>query len=76
MNEPKRTVQIPAAAPDLEQHEKVLTVYALVDAFIAKHKITCAETIYQVDAVILNAPTFIEKLCEVAGYHVRPDDTD
>lgn len=50
---------------DMEKAEAVL---ALVDAFIVKHEITCAETVYQTDRVIEAAYEFIESLCDVAGY--------
>lgn len=41
----------------------------LVADFVVKHEIRCAETIYQTDRVIENAPEFIELLCDEVGYH-------
>lgn len=40
----------------------------LVDEFIKNNRISCAETVYQMDHVIENAYEFIEGLCDVAGY--------
>jgi len=37
--------------------------------FIVKQRITCAETIYQMDRIAEEAPEFIEDICEAAGYH-------
>lgn len=37
-------------------------------AFIKKHNITCPETIYQRDHVIVDAYGFIERLVDIAGY--------
>jgi len=56
---------------DMEKAEAVL---ALVDAFIVKQAITCAETVYQSDRVIEAAYEFIESLCNVAGYMEIDDD--
>lgn len=51
--------------------ERVLTI---VEAFVRKQRITCAETISQTDRVIENAYDFIEDLCNVAGYLPESDD--
>jgi GTP-dependent phosphoenolpyruvate carboxykinase len=36
--------------------------------FIQSQRITCAETVYQSDRVIVNAYEFIEGVCEIVGY--------
>ena len=46
----------------------------IVKQFVAQNQISCAETIYQTDSVIASAYEFIEKLCDVVGYH--QEDTD
>lgn len=42
--------------------------------FITEQKISCAETIYTCDRVIDSAYEFIEKVCDVIGYHVPPEE--
>lgn len=46
----------------------------IVKEFVREQRIYCPETIYQTDRVIVNAYEFIEKLCEVVGYHEYEDD--
>lgn len=41
----------------------------LCQKFIRDQQISCAETIYQTDRVILNSPDFIHDICELVGYH-------
>lgn len=43
-------------------------VLKIVEDFIKKQEITCAETIWQTDWVIENAYKLIEDLCETVGY--------
>ena len=45
-----------------------VTLYALCKRFIDDNGITCPETIYQTDRVVLNALEFIEHVCENVGY--------
>lgn len=47
---------------------------AEVKSFIKDQRITCPETICQTDRVIENAYEFIEKLCDIVGYHIDEDD--
>lgn len=42
--------------------------------FITKQRITCPETIYQSDRVIVNAYEFIEQICDVVGYAEYQDE--
>jgi len=49
-------------------------VIALVQAFVAKHQISCGECVHQNDAVIIDATRFIEKLCDRVGYHPIEDE--
>ena len=42
--------------------------------FIRENQINCPENIYQSDRVILNAQEFIEKICDVVGYHEVEED--
>lgn len=48
----------------------------IVKDFIEEQEITCPECIYQTDGVIENAYEFIEKLCDVVGYHEEEDEED
>ena len=45
-----------------------------VNRFIEDNEIDCAESIYQMDCVIENAPDFIEDLCNIAGYYKLPKE--
>lgn len=40
----------------------------LCKQFIKDNKISCPETIYQVDSVIINASEFLEQMCDIVGY--------
>ena len=40
----------------------------ITEKFVKDNKITCPETISQVDRVIVNAYDFIEELCDEVGY--------
>lgn len=42
--------------------------------FIARHNITCLETIYQMDEVIEAAFEFIEGICDRVGYAGADND--
>ena len=45
----------------------------LCKAFIKEQEISCAESVYQSDNVILNAYELIEGICEIVGYHEWED---
>lgn len=57
-----------------ERAEKAEKALALVEGFVRKQKISCPETIYQSDRVIVNAYEFIQELCDVAGYQEWVDE--
>lgn len=46
----------------------------IVKEFVAQHQLSCAESIYQTDSAIEAAYEFIERLCDIVGYH--REDTD
>ena len=58
------------------EHDAAFAALDLVRAFVAKHRISCPETIHQTDRVIEDAYGFIESLVDVAGYHREPGDAD
>jgi len=51
-----------AGAPDEAR------LWELCVAFIREHNIHCEETIYQSDAVYIDAPHLVEAICEIVGY--------
>jgi hypothetical protein len=57
-------------SPRDKKAEKVLKI---VEKFIKKQRIRCAEDVGQSDRVIINAYDLIEDLCNVAGYHNEED---
>ncbi len=48
----------------------------IIDSFIDKHRVSCAEAIYQSDRVIESACTLIEDLANVVGYYVEDADDE
>ena len=46
----------------------------LCKKFIKDQTISCSETVYQSDRVILNAYEFIESICDIVGYHEYEDE--
>jgi hypothetical protein len=45
-------------------------LYKYVQEYINKHEITCGDTVQQMDKLVIDAPNFMEKCCELAGYYV------
>jgi hypothetical protein len=60
----------------IAETEIALKLLAHCRAFIAKQDITCVETVYQSDRVILGAYEFIEGICEIAGYAPTDDEDE
>ncbi len=64
----------------MEKQPRVVTnaqmkkLFKICQEFVVEREISCSETIYQCDHVVLNALEFIEKVCEVVGYHVHAED--
>lgn len=58
------------------EHDAAFAALGLVRAFVAKHRISCPETIHQTDRVIEDAYGFIQDLADAAGYHREPGDAD
>lgn len=46
----------------------------LCEAFINKHQIGCAESIYQRDSITEDAPYLVQDICELVGYVKTEDD--
>ena len=51
-------------------------LYNLCKQFIHKHRIYCADTIYQSDRINENSTEFIEQICNVVGYEPLEDDDE
>jgi len=45
------------------------TLWVICQAYIKDHHISCSESIWQVDEILLNTPDFLEQICEIVGYH-------
>lgn len=58
----------------IDEFRNLAKMKAIIQNFVEKHNITCAETIYQVDNVIVDAYDFIQELVELVGYKEREDD--
>lgn len=43
-------------------------LFELVEKFIKDNGITCAESIYQRDSLVIGASCFMESCCEIVGY--------
>lgn len=48
----------------------------IVEEFIAKQNIHCAEVVWQSDRVVENSYELIQKLCEIVGYANLPEEED
>ena len=57
----------------IKQLKKFRELNEICREFIEKQEISCPETIYQTDRVILNAYEFIENVCNQVGYH-KPEN--
>lgn len=55
---------------------KDLELRQAVQQFVKDNEITCAETVYQTDRVIVNAYDFIAKLVQIVGYHQDEEKAD
>lgn len=53
---------------DVKRAAKAEKVLKAVEAWIAKHQPTCAESLYQVDSTFIAAPDLVEKCCKIVGY--------
>jgi hypothetical protein len=51
-------------------HTKPKSVKELCEEFIAKHKVSCPESIMQVDSIQEALPDLLEAICDKVGYHV------
>jgi hypothetical protein len=63
-------------ATALSNREKQDELWKHVKAFVQKQNITCSETVYQTDRVIINAYEFIDRACEIVGFAPRDDEDD
>lgn len=54
--------------------DKKNQLYECVKNFIKEQEISHSETIYQCDHVIVESLEFIEKCCDIVGYHEREEE--
>ena len=54
--------------------EELLSLWKACADFIEKHKISCPESIWQSDNVIIAAPELVEAACEHVGYYEEESD--
>ena len=54
---------------DLEELSQLRKLARSCQQFISQHKISCAESVYQRDAIWESAPELVENVCEILGYH-------
>lgn len=48
--------------------EQLKKLWDICNGYVQEQQISCAESVYQSDGVIINAYEFIEKICDVVGY--------
>lgn len=53
--------------------QKKEALYEFVKGFIEREEITCADTIYQRDSLVIEASTFMERCVEIVGYTTHKD---
>lgn len=55
-------------------HAELMALWNTCVAFIEKHKIGCAESIYQLDSIIIASSELVENVCNVIGYLPYEDE--
>lgn len=60
----------------IDEFRNLAKMKAIIQNFVEKHDISCAEVIYQFDDVIENAYEFIQELVELVGYKETEDDDE
>ena len=60
----------------LERSEKAERVLKIIEQFVIDQRISCDETIYQSDRVIVNAYDLMYELINVAGYMEIEEEDD
>lgn len=58
-----------------EDYDKGWQLLQFCRKFINDHEINCPEVVYQSDRVVINAQEFIEKVCDIVGYHVHDEES-
>lgn len=56
--------------------ERYEALFDLCQKFIRENRISCPETIYQMDHVIEHACEFIHDVCEIVGYAPSEEDEE
>lgn len=55
-------------------HAELKALWDVCVKFIETQEIGCAESIYQNDRVLIEAPEFVEDVCNVVGYLPYEDE--
>lgn len=55
---------------------KAMKLHEIVQTFVDKHRISCADAIAQNDRIIEGAYDLIEDLCNVVGYYEYPEEDE
>ena len=58
------------------QLKQAQDLIAHCERFVRDQHISCVETVYQTDRVIVNAYQFIAGVCDIVGYYEDPDDDE
>ena len=48
---------------------KTMQLWEVCQAFINEHEILCVDSVYQQDAIVIDALAFIAKICDIVGYY-------
>lgn len=62
------------AVEERSEQERKDALWEHVRKFMSDQKITCAETVYQSDRVIVNGYEFIDGCCAIVGYPPEEDE--
>lgn len=60
----------------IKERDQGEALWGFCQQFIKAQRISCPESVYQSDRVILNAYEFIEGVCEIVGYYEYEEEQD
>jgi hypothetical protein len=58
----------------MNDQEKKDALFAMVQKFVADNGITCPESIYQRDSLVIKASVFMESAVEIVGFAESDDE--
>jgi hypothetical protein len=57
-------------------HEELMALWNLCSGFVEEHKVSCPETVYQVDSVSLACQEFVADVCKQVGFYGSEEEKE